>query len=297
MIDTSAFKATLNDYRERTEAAIGQFTPAASTRPAILHEAMRYSLEGGGKRLRPCLLLAAFDLNPKPGVDPLPAAVAVEALHTYSLIHDDLPCMDDSDLRRGRTTCHKQFDEETALLAGDALLTHALWMLAEYYQAEPAIAVGLVRDLGRASGSTGMIGGQMEDLLGEKEAPTPDRLDYIHRNKTGALMTASLTMGTRLTGADEAQVAIMREAGVHLGLAFQIIDDILDVTSDAETMGKPVGADTDNNKMTYPALYGLDASRAKASEHTERAITLFRTLEGNSDFLVELARHMEQRVN
>lgn len=295
MIDTSSFKATLNSYRERTEAAIARFTPAPATRPAVLHEAMRYSLEAGGKRLRPCLLLAAYDLNPQPQVDPLPAAVAVEALHTYSLIHDDLPCMDDSDLRRGRTTCHKQFDEATALLAGDGLLTYALWMLAEFYQAEPAIAVGLVRDLGAAAGTTGMIGGQMEDLLGEKAEPTADRLDYIHRNKTGALMTASLTMGIRLTGADEAQVQVMREAGVHLGLAFQIVDDILDVTSDAETMGKPVGADEDNNKMTYPALYGLDASRKQAAEHTAKAVELFGKLKGNNKFLIELARHMETR--
>lgn len=297
MIDTSSFKATLNSYRERTEAAISRFTPAPDTRPAVLHEAMRYSLEAGGKRLRPCLLLAAFDLNPKPGIDPLAAAVAVEALHTYSLIHDDLPCMDNSDLRRGRPTCHKQFDEVTALLAGDGLLTYALWMLAEFYKDEPAIAVGLVRDLGDAAGTTGMIGGQMEDLLSERGTPTAEQLDYIHRHKTGALMTASLTMGIRLTGADEAEVALMREAGVELGLAFQIIDDILDVTSDAETMGKPVGADTDNEKMTYPSLYGLEASRKQAAQHTAKAIELFGKLKGNSAFLIELARYMENRVN
>lgn len=297
MIDTSAFKATLNSYRERTEAAISRFTPAPATRPAILHEAMRYSLEAGGKRLRPCLLLAAYALNPREDIDPMAAAVAVESLHTYSLIHDDLPCMDDSDLRRGRPTCHKQFDEVTALLAGDALLTHALWLLAEAYHEHPVIATGLVRDLGHASGSQGMIGGQMEDLLSERGEPTAEQLDYIHRHKTGALMTASLTMGVRLTGADEAEVQVMREAGTHLGLAFQIIDDILDVTSDAETMGKPVGADEGNEKMTYPSLYGLDASRAKAAEHTARAIELFGSLKGDSSFLIELARYMETRVN
>lgn len=297
MIDTTAFKATLNSYRERIEAALLTLTPAAETRPAMLHRAMRYSLEAGGKRLRPCLLLAACDINPKDGVDPLAAAVAVECLHTYSLIHDDLPCMDDSELRRGRPTCHKQFDEETALLAGDALLTHSLWMLAEHYAHVPQIAVGLVRDLGQAGGSEGMIGGQMEDLISEKGTPTAEQLDYIHRHKTGALMRASLTMGTRLTGADDAEVAIMHEAGTHLGLAFQIIDDILDVTSDAETMGKPVGADVDNSKMTYPSLYGLEASRAKASEHTARAIDLFQSLKGDSSFLIALARYMEQRVN
>jgi len=290
------FKATVNHYRERVDKAIDALTPAAGTRPAVLHEAMRYSLQAGGKRLRPCLILAAHELYPN-NHDPLPACVAIECLHTYSLIHDDLPCMDDSDLRRGRPTCHKQFDEETALLAGDALLTYALWMLADKYRYDPALAVDLVHDLGDAAGSEKLIGGQMEDLLGERDEPTADRLEFIHLNKTGALITTSLTMGCRLTGADAEHVALMREAGKHVGLAFQIIDDILDETSDAETMGKPVGADVDNNKMTYPALYGLDASRAKAKEHTEEAVKRFEQLGGNNTVLIELAHYMEQRIN
>ncbi len=290
------FKATVNEYRERVEKALDELTPAASTRPAVLHDAMRYSLQAGGKRLRPCLILAAYELFESEN-DPMPACVAMECLHTYSLIHDDLPCMDDSDLRRGRPTCHKQFDEETALLAGDALLTYALWILADKYRYDPQLAVDLVHDLGDAAGSEKLIGGQMEDLLGERDEPTAERLEFIHLNKTGALITTSLTMGYRLTGASADQVAIMREAGKHIGLAFQIIDDILDATSDAETMGKPVGADVDNNKMTYPALYGLDASRAKAHEHTEEAIKRFEQLGGNNRVLIELARYMEQRIN
>lgn len=290
------FKATVNNYRERVDQAIDALTPPADTRPAVLHEAMRYSLQAGGKRLRPCLILAAHELYPN-NHDPMPACVAIESLHTYSLIHDDLPCMDNSDLRRGRPTCHKQFDEETALLAGDSLLTYALWLLADKYRYDPALAVDLVHDLGDAAGSEKLIGGQMEDLLGERDEPTADRLEFIHLNKTGALITTSLTMGCRLTGADADHVALMREAGKHVGLAFQIIDDILDATSDAETMGKPVGADVDNNKMTYPALYGLDASRAKAHEHTEEAIKRFEQLGGNNTVLIELARYMEQRIN
>ncbi|WP_269540472.1 polyprenyl synthetase family protein [Cerasicoccus fimbriatus] len=290
------FKATVNEYRERVERALDELTPAASVRPAVLHEAMRYSLQAGGKRLRPCLILAAYELFESQH-DPMPACVAMECLHTYSLIHDDLPCMDDSDLRRGRPTCHKQFDEETALLAGDALLTYALWILADKYRYDPQLAVDLVHDLGDAAGSEKLIGGQMEDLLGERDEPTADRLEFIHLNKTGALITTSLTMGYRLTGADAEHVAIMREAGKHVGLAFQIIDDILDETSDAETMGKPVGADEENNKMTYPALYGLDASRAKAHEHTEEAVKRFEQLGGNNTVLIELARYMEQRIN
>ncbi|MEO0794074.1 MAG: polyprenyl synthetase family protein [Verrucomicrobiota bacterium] len=290
------FKATIKDYRERVEQALNDLTPPADTRPAVLHDAMRYSLHAGGKRLRPCLILAANELFESPH-DPMPACVAIECLHTYSLIHDDLPCMDDSDLRRGRPTCHKKYDEETALLAGDALLTYALWILADKYRYDPALAIDLVHDLGDAAGSEKLIGGQMEDLLGERDEPTEERLEFIHLNKTGALITTSLTMGYRLTDATPENVAIMREAGKHVGLAFQIIDDILDATSDAETMGKPVGADAENNKMTYPALYGLETSRAKAKEHTEEAISRFERLGGNNRVLIELARYMEQRIN
>lgn len=290
------FKATLKAYQERIEVAIDHLTPPATTRPAVLHEAMRYSLAAGGKRLRPVLVLASHALYPS-ARDPLPAAVAMECMHTYSLIHDDLPCMDDSELRRGMPACHKQFDEETALLAGDALLTYALWLVAESYHAEPAIAVELVRDFGRAAGSEHLIGGQMEDLLGEREKASVERLDFIHHNKTAALITASLVMGLRLSDAPPGRIEHMREAGKHLGLAFQIIDDILDATSDAETMGKPVGADIDNDKMTYPALYGIDASREKAHEHTAAAINAFEAVGGNNTFLIECARHMEKRVN
>lgn len=290
------FKAILKDYQDRVEAGLDRYLPSVETRPSVLHEAMRYSLAAGGKRLRPCLILAAAGLYPSRR-DPVPAAVAMECMHTYSLIHDDLPCMDDSDLRRGLPSCHKRFNEETALLAGDALLTHALWMPVEHYHDEPALAVALARELGRAAGSLHLIGGQMEDLLGEKEAATPERLEFIHRNKTGALITCSLVMGLMLSDAPEGKVEVMRTAGEHLGLAFQIIDDILDVVSDAETMGKPVGADSENAKMTYPALYGLDASRAKASEHTAEAIAALESVGGDNTFLITLARHMEKRAN
>ena len=290
------FKATYQQYQQKVENAIDAIMPAADTRPAVLHEAMRYSLQAGGKRIRPVLLQAAHAMFPS-RLDPMAACVALECLHTYSLIHDDLPCMDDSDLRRGRPTCHKQFDEETALLAGDALLTWALWLLAEKYQDAPAVATGLVRDLGNAAGSEKLIGGQMEDLLGEKEDPNAERLDFIHRNKTGALITASLTMGIRLTEGPAETVEVMSKIGHHVGLAFQIVDDILDATADAETLGKPVGADAENNKSTYPALYGLEASREKAHEHSEAAIKACESLGGNNTFLIALIREMEKRVN
>ena len=290
------FKTQLETYRTQVENALHAIIPPATTRPAILHEAMRYSVFAGGKRLRPVLLLAAHGSRPS-STDPRHAAVAIECLHTYSLIHDDLPCMDDSPLRRGVPTCHSQFGEATALLAGDALLTYALWLLADAYAEDSVLATALVRDLGDAAGSTRLIGGQQEDLLGEQEAPTPDRLTFIHENKTSALITTCLTMGTRLSGAPAESVAAMTRAGRHLGLAFQIIDDILDVTSSAEAMGKPVGADADHNKMTYPALYGLDASREKAREHTSLAEQACAEAGGDTTFLIALMQHMLKRVN
>jgi geranylgeranyl diphosphate synthase type II len=290
------FKATLKHYQARVEKAIADLLPAAETRPAVLHEAMRYSMLAGGKRLRPVLVLAGAELFPSP-LNPMPAAVAVECLHTYSLIHDDLPCMDDSDLRRGRPTCHKQFDEVTALLAGDALLTYALWMLSDAYRSHPAVACALVHDLGHASGSQCLIGGQMEDILGEQGEQTPDRLDFIHHNKTAALITASLTMGVRLSGADEKQVAIAREIGRHMGLAFQVIDDILDATADTATLGKTAGLDERHGKLTYTSLYGLEASREKAHEYSQKAIEACHQLGGANAFLIDLIREMECRVN
>jgi geranylgeranyl diphosphate synthase, type II len=289
------FKATLNRHRESVEAAIAAQLPQADVRPAALHEAMRYSMLAGGKRLRPVLVLAGHALFPSP-LDPLPAAVAVECLHTYSLIHDDLPCMDDSDLRRGRPTCHKKFGEAMALLAGDALLTHAFWLLADAYRAHPAIANELVRDLGDAAGSLHLIGGQVEDLLGEKAPPTAERLDFIHHNKTSALITASLLLGLRLTGAPPEKFALMTTAGRNLGMAFQVIDDILDATADTATLGKTAGLDERHGKLTYPSLYGLAASRDHARVLTTAAVQAVGQIGGDNWFLLALIRDLEHRV-
>jgi geranylgeranyl pyrophosphate synthase len=290
------FKATLKAYRARVESALDTWLPHARTRPAVLHTAMRYSMEAGGKRLRPILVLAGHALFPSK-LDPLPAAVALECLHTYSLIHDDLPCMDDSDLRRGLPTCHKQFDEPTALLAGDALLTHAFFLLADAYRAHPPVAAALVRDLADAAGSTKLIGGQMEDLLGEKAPPSPARLRFIHENKTAALITASLVMGLRLTHPKPAQVALMTTVGRNLGLAFQAIDDILDATADTATLGKTAGLDQRHGKLTYASLYGLDASRKKARQLTQAALRAAQKLGGQNQFLLALIQDMEHRAN
>lgn len=288
------FKQKLNSV----EAAIEKYLPPADTRPSIVHKAMRYSMEAGGKRLRPILMLAAHDMFPS-DVDPLPACVAIECLHTYSLIHDDLPCMDNSDLRRGKPTCHKIFDETMALLAGDGLLTYAFWLLGEYYQNVPAISNGLVRDLAFGAGSQGMVGGQVEDVLGEREGKmTPDKLNFIHENKTAALITAAVTMGIRMAGAiGDEKLDIARKIGRNIGLAFQVIDDILDVVSDDATMGKTTGLDAANEKTTYVSLYGIEKSREIAAEISDNAIKLCDSLSPNCEFMKALIGRMLNRIN
>ena len=292
------FPALLAASVARVEAGLDRHLPAASERPARLHAAMRYSLMGGGKRLRPVLLLAAADLTDVSSAkaDPVPAAVAVECLHTYSLIHDDLPCMDDDDLRRGRPTVHKAYDEATAVLAGDALLTHAFALLGNAYTERPALATALVRELGEAAGSRHLIGGQMEDLLAEgKASATADELDFIHLNKTAAMIEASLVMGGLTGGLAEPQLTTLRTAGRQLGLAFQIIDDILDATADTATLGKTAGKDAKDGKTTYVKLHGLEASRRFANGCTDRALAAIASLPGDTSFLRTLATTMAKR--
>ncbi|MDB6094158.1 MAG: Polyprenyl synthetase [Verrucomicrobia bacterium] len=284
----------------RVETGLNQYLPPASTRPSRLHEAMRYSLEAGGKRLRPVLVLATADLFPasstRSHADALPAAVAVECLHTYSLIHDDLPCMDNDDLRRGRPTAHRQFDEATALLAGDALLTHAFGLLAESYAATPALAHALIRELAEAAGSRRLIGGQMEDLLAEKKpGATAAELEFIHLNKTAAMIEASLVMGGLVGGADDATTEKLRRLGRELGLAFQIIDDVLDATADSATLGKTAGKDAKAGKATFVGVHGLDVSRRLAQQHSDQARATVQGLGGDTAFLVALIDSMASR--
>ncbi|HEY0864975.1 MAG TPA: farnesyl diphosphate synthase [Lacunisphaera sp.] len=290
------FTAQFQAYRARVEHGLGSLVPVAGTRPARLHAAMRYSLEAGGKRLRPVLTLAAADLF-RAKADALPAAVALECLHTYSLIHDDLPCMDNDDLRRGRPTAHRQFDEATALLAGDALLTLAFQLIGRHYADTPALCAALTREIADAAGSERLIGGQMEDLLAERKADaTAAELEFIHRNKTGAMLTAALVAGGLCGGAGEAQVAALREAGRHLGLAFQIIDDILDATADTATLGKTAGKDARADKTTYVKLHGLDASRRQAREQSDAAKAALARLPGGAPFLTALVEDMAART-
>jgi geranylgeranyl pyrophosphate synthase len=297
-------------HTARIEKGIDRHLPPAGTRPGRLHAAMRYAVNGGGKRLRPVLVLAAHELfsRRRPGeaagpreLDPLPAAVALECVHTYSLIHDDLPCMDNDDLRRGRPTVHKAFDEATALLAGDALLTFAFELIGRGYPPDPGHAIGL--ELAEAAGSRRLIGGQIEDLLAERKADaTASELEFIHLNKTAAMIEASLVIGGLIgLGAEEAfakngNVAILRRAGRHLGLAFQIVDDILDATSDTATLGKTAGKDAKAGKTTFVSLHGIGASRKFAIDFSNAAAAEFKKLPGDASFLAALAGTLSQRI-
>ena len=282
----------------RVERGIDRELPGADAVPSRLHAAMRYSMQAGGKRLRPVLVLTAAELfDPEARVDPTPAAAAVECVHTYSLVHDDLPCMDNDDLRRGRPTCHRAFDEATALLAGDALLTHAFALLNAAYAANPPLALALGRELADAADSRHLIGGQMLDLLGEKSsAVTEAMLRAIHEGKTAAMIRASLVLGALVGGAAPASVAALRSGGTSLGMAFQIIDDILDATGDAATLGKTPGKDARAGKATFATLHGLDASRRLAGKQSAAAIRAFRSLPGDTAFLLELVQFLTTRT-
>lgn len=290
------FKENLRVIQQKVELAIGEYLPPEQTRPRRIHQAMLYSMKAGGKRLRPILVLAASELFGS-AENAMPAAIAVECLHTYSLIHDDLPAIDDADLRRAAPTSHKEFDEATAILAGDALLTFAFQLIARHYRNEPALCADLVAELSETAGSERLIGGQMEDILGEGAALSEETLDFIHRNKTSALIEACLVMGGRIGNADERQLRILRDYGREIGMAFQIIDDVLDHTSDAATLGKSAGSDLALAKTTYVKIHGLDRSRQLASEHTQRAIDLCTELPGDARFLRGLAAYLGQRLS
>jgi len=287
------FSEQLKSYQDLINQRMVTDLPESGLRPSQLHSAMNYSLQAGGKRLRPVLTLAAHDLFPGE-LNPVPAALAVEIIHTYSLIHDDLPAMDDSDLRRGRPACHKAYDEATAILAGDALIPLAFELLAREYRPHPQLGLDLVHMLARTAGGEKLVGGQMEDLLAEGTEPNEQTLSFVHANKTAAMIETSLLLGFRLgsMGGDEKLTQLLIEAGHALGLAFQAVDDLLDVTSTTEALGKDACHDEDRNKMTWVALAGIDRARELASQHTERALAAFRKMGGGNEFLLRLAEHM-----
>jgi len=289
------FKTNLETLQNRIETAIGIHLSPAATRPARIHQAMHYSMGTGGKRIRPVLLLAIWE-SLKGTIDPEPSAVAVECLHTYSLIHDDLPSMDNGDLRRGRPTCHREFDQATAVLAGDALLTHSFAILSRSYSSTPRVGLELISELATAADSTHLIGGQMEDILTESSPCSAEQLGFIHQNKTAALMSAASGMGAIAAEASPDQIETARSLGRHLGLAFQIIDDILDTTGTSEELGKDAGTDAAARKNTFVSIFGVDAARKAAREETGRALGFCRQLPEGSEFIAELIRWMERRI-
>jgi geranylgeranyl diphosphate synthase type II len=287
-------QATIADYiahqQKRVETALDRWVPPEAKDPAIIHRAMRYSLFAGGKRIRPLLAIGAAEAVSDAPVGIESAACSLELIHTYSLIHDDLPALDNDDLRRGRPTCHKVFGDAMAILAGDALLTLAFEVLAKLEDVDAERRVALVAELATASGTVGgMIGGQVNDLEGEGKHPTALLLESIHRAKTGALLRASVRMGGIYARATSRQLTALTSFGEHVGLAFQIVDDVLDVEQSSEALGKTAGKDAQQHKITFPAVYGLERSREMAENERLAAHLALAEFDERAERLKQLA--------
>lgn len=286
--------AVAQDYLARiakeAEAKFDEHLPPVSDRPCRLHEAMRYSMFAGGKRLRPGLAKAAFDMFGGKGDKIWLATSALEMLHTFSLIHDDLPCVDNDDYRRGKLTSHKKFGEATAVMAGDALCVQAFELMG---RAGDARAIEVLAHL---LGTYGMIGGEMTDIECEGKKVDLEIVDYIHYHKTAALIEASLQVGAMLAGADDKSIEAIRNYGRSIGLAFQIVDDILDIVSTTEELGKDAGSDIEKGKATYPSIVGLENSRVKAKELYEESLKALDGLECDTSILRSIAAFIITRV-
>ena len=287
---------TLEQGQVRTDAALDRLVPLETQHPSSIHKAMRHSLFAGGKRLRPLLCMEAGRMiagSLPPRIEELGAAL--EMLHTYSLIHDDLPALDNDDLRRGRPTCHKVFGDAIAILAGDALQTQAYEVLARL-ECPAEGRVRIIEEIARGTGTLdGMLGGQVVDLEAEHSQPTAEMLEYIHRAKTAALITASLVSGGLYAGAKDKELKKLRAFGQSTGLAFQIVDDVLDVTQTSEQLGKTAGKDTAAQKATYPALFGIDESLRKADALVNSAFRELNSFGERAETLKELARYLVER--
>ncbi len=289
-------KTYLTQQQQRIEKALEHFLPAENSQPQTLHKSLRYSVLASGKRLRPILTLASAEAVGGDSEAVLPTACALECIHVFSLIHDDLPCMDNDDYRRGRLTNHKVYGEAMALLAGDALLALAFQLIAENVSRVPAERIlPTLRLVAEASGTWGMVGGQVVDMESQGQEVTPETLHYIHAHKTGALLTASVKAGAMLAGGTPAQIENLTRYGAHIGLAFQIADDILDITGDQDKLGKPVGSDEERDKATYPRLYGLEESRRKAHAEVEAALETLAHFDERADPLRAVARYTIER--
>jgi geranylgeranyl diphosphate synthase, type II len=282
----------------RTEAvnrALDHFLPPEKTKPATIHKAMRYSLFAGGKRMRPALCLAAAEACGGSDKDAMPMACAVECIHTYSLIHDDLPAMDNDDFRRGKPTNHKVFGEGVAVLAGDALLTQAFEIAAQCKKIARYPHEKIILEIAKASGSLQLIAGQVADLEGEGKKISEAELKFIHERKTSALLCCSVRLGGMSANCSPAQLKALTDFGYHVGLAFQVIDDILDVTQTSEQLGKTAGKDVAVQKATYPAIVGLDKSRTIAEKLTGKAFAALKVFKGKAVALEALAEFLLKR--
>jgi len=288
---TVAPPAYMVERQKVVDDYIDRFIPSTDVYPEMLHRAIDYSVKAGGKRLRPILVLAAYEACGGTEEVVYPAAVAVELIHTYSLIHDDLPCMDDDDLRRGKPTLHRQFSEAVALLAGDALHDLAFELMARTGSPEA------IRELAEAIGTEGMLAGQMADMEAEGRDIGLDEITFIHTRKTGKLIRGSVRIGAILAGAGKRDLDIISRYGEKIGFAFQIIDDILDIEGDPETLGKPVGSDSRNRKATFPGVVGLEKSKETAAELIDEAIAIVSGLVSKSVNFVEIARFIGGRRN
>ena len=287
----------LSESRRLVEASLDELLPAADVSPQKVHEAIRWSVFAGGKRFRPALLLASGQTFGAPVEVLLNTACALEMIHTYSLIHDDLPSMDDDELRRGRPTCHVRYDEATAILAGDALQSLAFQAIAEHQLLEPQTRVRLITELSRAAGTPhGMVAGQALDIEAEAREVTSEELEEIHRLKTGALIRAAARCGAIIGRADESELDAITSYGSYLGLLFQITDDFLDVTATAEDLGKTPGKDARSNKATYPALHGMEETRLAAIDAHRNACEALDQIDRPTEVLRRIADFILHRT-
>lgn len=294
--DDLFLKAYLEDRQGIVEEALQRYLPE-NDMPAEIYEAVRYSVFNGGKRIRPILCLAAVEAVGGDLVPAIPVACALELIHTYSLIHDDLPAMDNDDFRRGKPTCHKVFGESMAILAGDALLTEAFVLLS---RAEKVILpverrLAVIQEIARSAGISGMVGGQALDVISEKTGADEKTLEEIHRRKTGALIVAAVRSGAVIFNAGKDKIQALTEYGMHVGQAFQIADDILNVEGDSELMGKQTGSDAARNKITYPSILGLQAAKEKLAGHVDAAVASLSGFDERAMPLVVIARYVMER--
>ena len=289
------FKSFLKHQKEIVETFLKKYFEKKYP-PQVLHEAMTYSLFAGGKRIRPILCLASYQSCNKNIKDILPQACALELIHTFSLIHDDLPAIDNDDLRRGKLTNHKKFGEAIAIMAGDGLLVEAFQMFLQTNKITPNILLNALKELTNAIGREGLVAGETADIIYENKEPDKQTLQFIHFHKTAIFIQASVKIGAILANANQEVISALECYGKNIGMAFQIIDDILDITQTSEQLGKPQGSDLKKKKMTYPALFGLKESEKMALNHIEKAVFSLKSI-NNSFYLEQLAFYLKNRIN